>query len=65
MMKKEPEEENLTSTDVALQSDSDGDPEERVIEIHKSGLMSENGQLAPVNMMELASHNQCLALSQN
>jgi CRP/FNR family cyclic AMP-dependent transcriptional regulator len=63
MMKKEPEEKNLTSADVALQSDSDGDPEERVIEIHKSGLMSENGQLVPVNMMELASHNQCLALS--
>ena len=46
---------------MALQSDSDGDPEERVIEIHKSGLMRENGQLAPVNMMELASHNQCLS----
>jgi hypothetical protein len=47
MMKKEPEEENLTSADVALQSDSDGDPEERVIEIHKSGVMSEDGQVAP------------------
>jgi hypothetical protein len=36
----------------------------RVIEIHKSGVMSEDGQFAPlVNIMKLASHNQCLALS--
>ena len=58
------EEKNLTSADLALRSDGNGDPEERVIEIHKSGVMSEDGQFAPlVNMMELASHNQCLALS--
>jgi CRP/FNR family cyclic AMP-dependent transcriptional regulator len=63
-MNREPEEKNLTSADVALQSDGDGGPEERVIEIHKSGVMSEDGQFAPlVNKMELASHNQCLALS--
>jgi CRP/FNR family transcriptional regulator, cyclic AMP receptor protein len=63
-MNREPEEKNLTSEMWRCRATVMENPEERGIENHKSGVMSEDGQFAPlVNMMELARHNQCLALS--